>query len=87
MLSVSFRCFVYFLNFMLIHEMSCMFSHVRDVVSGQSWLSRMGGHGLCPKVLFFADLKITVESLKSQGNLTSSTSGNPENGHVTNYVF
>ena len=45
-------------------------SSVLDIASRQSWL--MLGSSV------FTDLKISVESLKSQGNLTSSTSGNPE---------
>ena len=37
-----------------------------------------GQLGLILGSLVFTDLKISFESLKSQGNLTSSTSGNPE---------
>ena len=51
---------------------------VLDIANGQSWL--MLGSSV------FTDLKISVDSLKSQGNLTSSTSGNPVNVFTMNSV-
>ena len=75
-------CFVYFLNFknfMFIHTMSCMCLTclrrrkwaVMVVASGWSWLMSRSS--------VFAHLKMSVESLKSQGNLLSYASGNPGN--------
>ena len=71
------RCSGYFPNFI---EMSCLtgvfvqtcvfftcFRHRESAVKAD-----VGSSG-------FTDLKISVKSVKSQGNLTSSTSGNPVN--------